>query len=186
MRNHSSFSQWGFDGGSKSLLYTPFANIKPTDHGSFFDSKAAAPFSHYQPFASKFKPTIAPHILRLLSICCPTAIRRFVISIRINSIYGMLRGGSFSHILQKLRKTIFPLGANCNPLASVKMPFPIFRIFAPCFYLLPTTIFFGSDISRVSMLKAWVVFTCVIAMWLIRGDHCASMPQPLHKLNIKG
>lgn len=78
-------------------------------------------------------------IKHLIFFRCPSAIRRLVISVRINPVYGISLG-TFAHVLHKSRKAICPSFTNLNSSASIKLVCLILGVQASLFNLQPGAI----------------------------------------------
>lgn len=69
-------------------------------------------------------------ISSLLLLCCPSTVFWSVRTVIINSINGMRRRWSFSHVGKKCFETFAPLRTNRNSSTAVRWVFMIFRIVA--------------------------------------------------------
>lgn len=70
---------------------------------------------------------IATPIMYLLGLCSPTAIRRFVIAVVINSIKRPV-DGLWPHILQEVLKRRAPAFTHCNSTPAIAKPITTFGI----------------------------------------------------------
>lgn len=72
-----------------------------------------------------------PLVACLLAPCCPSAIRRFIVAVRVYTVNAVSFAWLTSHVLQKQLKAILPSVAHCNTSSSVVAKLGVVGIAAP-------------------------------------------------------
>lgn len=93
----------------------PYAGIQR----GIIDSRFSRPLGNGLRLSSKGDSDIGARVIGLFVGRCPSAVFRFIRTIYINSVQGMLRRWSWSHVGKKGRETLFPAVANGNPTTSI-------------------------------------------------------------------
>lgn len=110
-------------------------------------------------YSSDYRSIVALGFIR-----CPSNITRFVVTIVINPIYRVVRGGGFPNIVKESFKIIQPLIANFYSAATINMKAIMFRVVASRFHISPSGMLLSSSPAKaVTMLVESTVLS-----WLKR------------------
>ncbi len=93
-------------------------------------------------------------VVGLFFSCCPSAVRRFVITVIVDTVKGMARARAWANICIKRDEGFTPSLAHGNSSASISRVDNPSRIFATLFHRLPSVVFGCAIHSMRSVCRA--------------------------------
>lgn len=94
-------------------IFYPSSEVKGADTKSF------GPFGNTQGLAVMSEHFVSSAVSGLLFYSTPLAVARSVITVIVDSIYRMLRGGRIAHVGVEIRERVSPPVANGNPSSPI-------------------------------------------------------------------
>lgn len=126
-----------------SILCAPTA-LNSVDYCCLVDSGNSLPLRDCSDNTVDLDKPIVASVVVLLDRCCPSAVTRLVVAIRIGkSVNAMRRRRALSHVGKESLETIAPPIAHGNAKTSVFVEICSRRVVAPRFDALPNTVFGG-------------------------------------------
>ena len=114
----------------KKRLFSIPSPVNPRLDNRIVDPKSFRKINHAARNASNCEHNIAGRISRLLFLCRPPAVSRFVVSIFVWPSVNAFAFWFYTHIFKKLLKRFTPSCRDGNSSTSVKMKVGVFRILA--------------------------------------------------------
>ncbi len=140
---------------AKRFAYGP-STIQTAPYRHSADSSESPPLGNRQCFAAMEQPCICAPVVDLFFVCCPPAIRWFVVSIVVDSFNRVLWGWLRSHVSKEVFKGTAPPIAHTNTTAAVMRIVLAIRVVATGLHTRPAPCFsaFRHSMRRISTAVA--------------------------------
>jgi len=121
------------------------ATLKARDNCSVFDVQPTTPFSHWKRDSVVAKKPDLRRVVSLNNRSRPPDVARFIISVVIDSVYGVSITWPRTYVRQKSLKRLRPSFADCDSASAIQPKIQDIRIEAPSFHCFPDSVFGGSS-----------------------------------------
>lgn len=103
-------------------------------------TEAVSPFNETQGLAVVGEPCRVAFIRRLLRLCRPSAVSRFVMTVYVYAVDRVVCGWTLAHVAQKLSEISSPLVADRDATSTIEIVFGIRWIKAAAFHVAPNAV----------------------------------------------